>query len=47
MRPAEPMERDRILLSVIDSPDPYGKQIDGMGVQVQCVRTAYGLSSGR
>src|SRR6187399_1538580 len=24
-------ERDRILLRVIGSPDPYGKQIDGMG----------------
>ena len=23
--------RDRLLLRVIGSPDPYGKQIDGMG----------------
>lgn len=29
--PADPIERDRILLRVIGSPDPYGKQIDGMG----------------
>ena len=29
--PVDPMERDRILLRVIGSPDPYGKQIDGMG----------------
>lgn len=29
--PADPRERDRILLRVIGSPDPYGKQIDGMG----------------
>lgn len=29
--PADPVERDRILLRVIGSPDPYGKQIDGMG----------------
>lgn len=29
--PADPAERDRILLRVIGSPDPYGKQIDGMG----------------
>lgn len=29
--PADPQERDRILLRVIGSPDPYGKQIDGMG----------------
>lgn len=29
--PADPQERDRVLLRVIGSPDPYGKQIDGMG----------------
>ena len=29
--PADPAERDRILLRVVGSPDPYGKQIDGMG----------------
>jgi probable AcnD-accessory protein PrpF len=29
--PADPAERDRILLRVIGSPDPYGRQIDGMG----------------
>ena len=29
--PCDPVERDRILLRVIGSPDPYGKQIDGMG----------------
>jgi probable AcnD-accessory protein PrpF len=29
--PAVPGERDRSLLRVIGSPDPYGKQIDGMG----------------
>ena len=29
--PAAPAERDRLLLRVIGSPDPYGKQIDGMG----------------
>lgn len=29
--PADPVERDRILLRVIGSPDPYGKHIDGMG----------------
>jgi probable AcnD-accessory protein PrpF len=29
--PPDPRERDRILLRVIGSPDPYGKQIDGMG----------------
>ncbi len=29
--PADPRERDRVLLRVIGSPDPYGKQIDGMG----------------
>ena len=29
--PADLSARDRILLRVIGSPDPYGKQIDGMG----------------
>ncbi|MGU7773015.1 2-methylaconitate cis-trans isomerase PrpF [Burkholderia sp. MR1-5-21] len=29
--PADHAQRDRILLRVIGSPDPYGKQIDGMG----------------
>ncbi len=29
--PSDPVERDRILLRTIGSPDPYGKQIDGMG----------------
>ena len=29
--PADPAERDAILLRVAGSPDPYGKQIDGMG----------------
>ena len=29
--PADPAVRDRILLRVVGSPDPYGKQIDGMG----------------
>lgn len=29
--PSDPCARDRVLLRVIGSPDPYGKQIDGMG----------------
>ena len=29
--PADPAERERVLLRVAGSPDPYGKQIDGMG----------------
>ncbi|CAB3751058.1 2-methylaconitate cis-trans isomerase PrpF [Paraburkholderia solisilvae] len=29
--PADPAQRDRILLRVIGSPDPYGQHIDGMG----------------
>ncbi len=29
--PADPVQRDKILLRVIGSPDPYGKHIDGMG----------------
>jgi probable AcnD-accessory protein PrpF len=29
--PVDPAARERLLLRVIGSPDPYGKQIDGMG----------------
>ena len=29
--PTQPSERDQILLRIMGSPDPYGKQIDGMG----------------
>jgi probable AcnD-accessory protein PrpF len=29
--PSDPAARDRVLLRIIGSPDPYGKQIDGMG----------------
>lgn len=29
--PADPADRDRLLLRITGSPDPYGKQIDGMG----------------
>ncbi len=29
--PADPVQRERLLLRVLGSPDPYGKQIDGMG----------------
>jgi len=29
--PADPVLRDRLLLRVVGSPDPYGKHIDGMG----------------
>ncbi|HLZ67632.1 MAG TPA: PrpF domain-containing protein [Aliidongia sp.] len=29
--PAAPAERDRALLAIMGSPDPYGRQLDGMG----------------
>lgn len=29
--PADPAQRDRVLLRAIGSPDPYGRHIDGMG----------------
>ena len=29
--PADPAERDRVLLAALGSPDPYGRQLDGLG----------------
>lgn len=29
--PRDPIERDRIILAAMGSPDPYGRQLDGMG----------------
>jgi 2-methylaconitate cis-trans-isomerase PrpF len=29
--PRDPAERDRLLLTIMGSPDPYGRQLDGMG----------------
>ena len=29
--PADPAERDRVLLGIMGSPDPYGRQLNGMG----------------
>src|SRR5258706_9039207 len=29
--PADPARRDPLLLRIVGSPDPYGRQIDGMG----------------
>jgi 2-methylaconitate isomerase len=29
--PADPAERDRVLLAIMGSPDPYGRQLNGMG----------------
>ena len=29
--PADPSRRDRLLLAALGSPDPYGRQLDGMG----------------
>jgi 2-methylaconitate cis-trans-isomerase PrpF len=29
--PADPARRDRVLLAAMGSPDPYGRQLDGMG----------------
>src|SRR3970040_1010768 len=29
--PADPAARDRILLAALGSPDPYGRQLDGLG----------------
>jgi 2-methylaconitate cis-trans-isomerase PrpF len=32
--PSAGPERDRILLSALGSPDPYGRQLDGLGLRV-------------
>lgn len=29
--PQDPVERDRVILAAMGSPDPYGRQLDGMG----------------
>ncbi|MFQ5521677.1 MAG: PrpF domain-containing protein, partial [Candidatus Methylomirabilia bacterium] len=29
--PKDPSARDRILLAALGSPDPYGRQLDGLG----------------
>lgn len=34
--PADPAECNSLPLRMIGSPDPYGKQIDGMGGWVHC-----------
>ena len=38
--PADAAERDRLLLAVIGSPDPYGRQLNGMGGGVSSVSKA-------
>jgi 2-methylaconitate isomerase len=45
--PADPKERDRILLRTVGSPDPYGKQIDGMGAATSSTSKVVLLSPSR
>ncbi len=45
--PTDPVERDRILLRTIGSPDPYGKQIDGMGAATSSTSKVVILSRSR
>jgi probable AcnD-accessory protein PrpF len=45
--PQDPAERDRILLRTIGSPDPYGKQIDGMGAATSSTSKIVILSPSR
>ena len=42
--PSDPVARDRILLRVIGSPDPYGKHIDGMGAATSSTSKAVLIS---
>jgi probable AcnD-accessory protein PrpF len=45
--PADPAARDRLLLRVVGSPDPYGKQIDGMGAATSSTSKVVILSKSR
>ena len=45
--PRDAGERDRILLRVVGSPDPYGKQIDGMGAATSSTSKVVILSPSR
>jgi probable AcnD-accessory protein PrpF len=45
--PADTKERDRILLRTIGSPDPYGKQIDGMGAATSSTSKVVILSASK
>ncbi len=45
--PADAAERDRILMRTIGSPDPYGKQIDGMGAATSSTSKIVILSPSR
>ncbi len=45
--PADRAARERILLRVLGSPDPYGKQIDGMGAATSSTSKAVILSPSR
>jgi probable AcnD-accessory protein PrpF len=45
--PADAGERDRVLLRVVGSPDPYGKQIDGMGAATSSTSKVVVLSRSR
>ena len=38
--PADPAERDAVLLSALGSPDPYGRQLDGLGGGISSVSKA-------
>ena len=45
--PADPAERERVLLRVIGSPDRYGKQTDGMGGATSSTSKIGSCASGR
>jgi probable AcnD-accessory protein PrpF len=45
--PADPAARDRLLLRIIGSPDPYGKQIDGMGAATSSTSKVVLISKSR
>ena len=45
--PAEPAERDRLLLHVLGSPDPYGRQLNGLGGGISSLSKAMWVERSR
>jgi len=44
--PADPEHRDRVLLAALGSPDPFGRQLDGMGGGLSSAVGAFAVDQG-